>query len=70
MRAGNHRYEDKGKIFHMAVIDYLQEYNTLKRVERFCMPIISGAEQSTVSVAKPPFYGQRFYNFMERSFFR
>ena len=44
MRAGNHRYEDKGKIFHMAVIDYLQEYNTLKRVERFCVPLISGAE--------------------------
>ena len=69
LRAGNHRYEDEGKIFHMAVIDYLQEYNQLKRFERFFMPYVTGADQSTISVAKPPFYGSRFYNFMERKFF-
>lgn len=69
LRAGNHRYEDEGKIFHMAVIDYLQEYNWLKRCERFFVPYITGAEQSTISVAQPPFYGKRFYSFMKGNFF-
>ena len=27
LRCGNHRYEDEGKIYHMAIIDYLQTYN-------------------------------------------
>ena len=69
LRAGNHRYEDEGKIFHMAVIDYLQEYNLLKSCERACVPVISGAKQETISVAKPHFYGTRFYSFLDRTFF-
>ena len=39
LRAGNHRYVDQGKIFHMAIIDYLQVYNCTKSCERFCVPI-------------------------------
>ena len=39
LRMGNHRYEDEGKIYHMAIIDYLQEYNYLKKAERCCVPL-------------------------------
>lgn len=38
LRQGNHRYEDHGKIFHMAIIDYLQKYNCVKSLERRCIP--------------------------------
>ena len=69
LRAGNHRYEDEGKIFHMAVIDYLQEFNCLKCCERSLVPMISGADQATISVAKPHFYGSRFFSFLDRTFF-
>ena len=69
LRAGNHRYADNGKIFHMAIIDYLQEYNCLKRCERFCVPIWSKGEKESISVAKPHFYGTRFQSFLERTFF-
>jgi len=60
LRAGIHRYTDKGKIFHMAIIDYLQQYNCTKSVEHVCVPLCKNAKKETISVAKPPFYGARF----------
>jgi len=69
LRKGNHRYEDHGKVFHMAIIDYLQKYNCLKQCERCCLPLWTKATQETVSVAKPLFYGERFYHFLERNLF-
>ena len=53
LRSGNHRYQDDGKIFHMAIIDYLQQYNTVKKIERFCVPLCKRVDQDTISVAKP-----------------
>ena len=69
LRSGNHRYEDEGKIYHMAIIDYLQDYNYLKRAERFCVPLMTKAQKHTISVAKPAFYGDRFYQFLKRNLF-
>lgn len=69
LREDNHRYQDNCKIFHMAVIDYLQEYNWLKKCERFFVPIVTSGSKETISVAKPHFYGTRFYNFLDRTFF-
>ena len=69
LRTGLHRYEDKGKIFHMAIIDYLQKYNCVKRCERCCVPFVQKADKDTISVAKPHFYGTRFYSFLDRTLF-
>ena len=69
LRRGNHRYDDEGKVFHMAIIDYLQTYNCLKRCERFWVPLLSNVDRETVSVAEPFFYGERFYHFLERTLF-
>lgn len=51
LRSGNHRYEDDGKIYHMAIIDYLQDYNCLKSTERCCMPLWTKGTRETISVA-------------------
>lgn len=69
LRQGNHRYEDEGKIFHMAIIDYLQKYNCTKKCERCCVPIWTKASRVTISVAKPYFYGNRFYHFLSQNVF-
>lgn len=69
LRQGNHRYEDEGKYIHMAIIDYLQKYNCTKRCERLCIPFWKSAPRHTISVAKPEFYGNRFYNFLSQNLF-
>ena len=56
--AGKHRFQDCGKILHIGIIDYLTQYNFAKKVERWGKTL--NAEQSTVSVAPPEFYGDRF----------
>ena len=37
--ASKHRYEDDGKIFHIAIIDYLQDWNCSKKAETMFKPI-------------------------------
>ena len=56
-------------IYHMAIIDYLQDYTCAKRFERFAMPIVKQVDASTVSVQEPRFYGHRFSAFMEKILF-
>ena len=51
LMAEKHFYRDDGKIFHIAIIDYLQEYNCKKRAERCIMPILRQADVNTMSVA-------------------
>ena len=36
--ASKHQFEDDGKIFHLSIIDYLQSYNTKKKLERTLGP--------------------------------
>lgn len=33
MLAGKHRFQDDGKIIHVAIIDYLTRYTCIKRIE-------------------------------------
>ena len=69
MLAGKHRFKDDGKIFHIGIIDYLQEYNTFKSFERCSKIIYYKTTEEAISVATPAVYGNRFINFMEREVF-
>ena len=35
MLASRHRFRDKGKVFHIAIIDYLQNWTCNKKAETF-----------------------------------
>ena len=69
MLAGKHRFKDDGKIFHIGIIDYLQGYNTTKKIERCSKVLFYKTTQEAISVAPPVFYGNRFLNFMEKEVF-
>ena len=69
MLASKHRFKDDGKIFHIGIIDYLQEYNTLKKIERNTKVVLERTTFEAISVAEPTFYGTRFVNFMEKEVF-
>ena len=67
---GKHRLNDRGKLLHLGIIDYLQTYTTIKKVER-CVKQIKrrGADVNTFSVAPARLYGNRFLDFMECTIF-
>ena len=67
--AGKHRFQDKGKVFHLSIIDYLQGYTNIKKAERFFVPLVKGCDGETVSVQEPRFYGDRFQEFMNERVF-
>ena len=69
MLAGKHRFKDDGKIFHIGIIDYLQEYNTAKSFERCSKILYYRVNEEAISVAKPDVYGNRFIRFMEEEVF-
>ena len=56
-------------IYHMAIIDYLQDYTCIKKCEHFIMPILKQVDASTVSVQEPRVYGHRFSAFLEKILF-
>ena len=58
MLASKHRFQDIGKIIHIGIIDYLTSYTTMKKIERFGKSLT--ADEATLSVAEPTFYGDRF----------
>ena len=51
-------------MFHIGIIDYLTNYTTFKKLEKFGKSLIAAPE--TISVAHPEFYGDRFKNFMTK----
>jgi hypothetical protein len=42
MLASRHRFRDKGKVFHIAIIDYLQNWTCNKRGETFLKTTVLG----------------------------
>lgn len=65
MLAAKHRFQDIGKVFHIAIIDYLTSYTCFKRMEKGFKSLT--ADEATVSVAHPTFYGERFQSFMVKN---
>jgi len=58
------------KTIHLAIIDYLQEWNLNKKVERFSKVFILGKNGDGLSAIEPGVYARRFKNFMKSYLFR
>ena len=58
---------EKKRLYHLAIIDFLQFYTVRKRVERVAKSVLF--KQQDLSVAPPDFYGDRFIRFLEANLF-
>ena len=67
--ASKHRFKDKGKVFHIAIIDYLQSWNCNKKGETFAKNVILGNKKEDISSMAPIPYGERFLSFMKKEVF-
>jgi len=53
---------DNGKyIYHIGIIDYLQDYNSEKRIENQYKSIMYGARR--ITIVPPKQYAERFFEF-------
>ena len=50
--------------YHIAIIDYLTEFNLAKKIESFFKTDIKGNRRELVSAVSPDLYAQRFIKFM------
>ena len=64
-----HSFTHGNRIYHMAVIDFLQEWNLQKRGERFIKTTLMGKNPDNLSAIEPQRYGERFRAFCENSVF-
>ncbi len=67
MLVDKHRFQDDGKILHVAIIDYLTRYTNIKKVEKYGKALLHPIE--TISVQHPDFYGDRFQKYMTNRVF-
>jgi hypothetical protein len=65
--ASIHQKQDHNRLYHFAIIDFLQFYTVGKRVERAAKSVLF--KQSDLSVAPPDYYGDRFIRFLEANLF-
>lgn len=61
----NHCFQKETKIFHISIIDYLQEWNLQKKMERLSKTLVLGKDGKNLSAIEPNEYANRFRNFME-----
>lgn len=59
-----HKFRNRGEVYHIAIIDYLQGWDCGKKAER-CLKVAIGRDGQRISVAEPAFYAARFRRFME-----
>lgn len=64
-----HCFYQENKIYHIAVIDYLQEWNTSKKSERCIKTNLLGKNGDDLSAIEPNQYAKRFLKFYERYLF-
>ena len=55
--------EDGKYIYHVGIIDYLQDYDSSKRIEHWYKSMID--DGNAISCVPPKKYVQRFFNFMQ-----
>lgn len=67
--ASKHRFKDNSKVFHMAIIDYLQDWNANKKMELIAKSEILRNEPEIISAMHPTPYGDRFLSFMKKEVF-
>ena len=64
-----HCFVQGNRTYHISIIDYLQEWNLQKKVERFTKTVLLGKDRETLSAVKPDVYGPCFRSFMEKNVF-
>lgn len=52
----NHRFQNEKRIYHVAVIDYLQEWNFNKKLERFLKSKMLMKDGKNLSAIEPETY--------------
>lgn len=58
-------YSECGKfIYHLAIIDYLQAFNSEKYMENFFKTMVLKKDKNYISAVKPSWYQVRFRDFM------
>ena len=60
---------DRNYKYHVAVIDYLQEWNCNKKTERFLKTFFVKADPLGLSAMEPAAYQERFYRFIRDEVF-
>lgn len=56
-------------IYHISIIDYLQQWNFDKKSEAFAKKWFLGKNAKGISAVPPDFYAKRFLAFMRRNIF-
>lgn len=59
-----HGFINGKRVYHLAIIDYLQEWNFAKKIERFTKTQLLGKDKQTLSAIEPEAYASRFRKFM------
>ena len=67
MMSRKHCFISGPKLYHIAIIDYLQEWTVEKRLERLTKTLILKADGAALSAIEPGEYARRFKDFMERN---
>ena len=69
--SGRHQIEsaDGSQIIHIALIDYLQEWNFKKKTERLAKVIIKGYDKDMLSAVPANPYFLRFNRFLDEHIF-
>ena len=57
--------EDRRMIYHIGIIDYLQEWNFNKKIEHSFKTKIRRSSRKLISAVEPVFYKQRFLDSMK-----
>ena len=62
-----HCFVNTPRVYHIAIIDYLQEWNLNKKLERFTKTVLLGKDKDNLSAIEPEQYSKRFLSFMEKN---
>jgi len=52
--------KDKLTVYHLGIIDYLQEWDSSKKFEKFLKVVILGRDGDKISAVEPERYRERF----------
>ena len=64
-----HSFKNGDRVYHLALIDFLQEWNTQKKCERLIKTTLLGKNKENLSAIEPVKYAARFKRFCEKSVF-
>ena len=64
-----HQFYSRTQIFHISIIDYLQQWDCNKKMERLAKIAILQKDGDLISAINPAIYSCRFRKFMKRDVF-